>query len=73
MCRSRKFSQRGSNSDIVFLVDEGRREDPNTTTISGPSMAFRWHTNDSPTWNAGLVALDFSGDQDQLLRNPIFL
>ena len=34
---SRKFCQRGSNLDIVFLVDEGR-EDP-STTISGLSMA----------------------------------
>ena len=36
---SRKFCQRGSNSDVfvcVFIVDEGR-EDPNTT-ISWPSL-----------------------------------
>ena len=35
MLRSRKFFQRGSHFDYVFLVDEGR-EDSNTT-ISGPS------------------------------------
>ena len=40
----RKFSQRGSNLDNVFflflfLLDEGRRKDPNTTTISGPFSA----------------------------------
>ena len=33
---SRKFCQRGSNFDNVFLVDEGR-EDQNTT-ISGVSL-----------------------------------
>ena len=42
---SRKFCQRGSNFDKVFLVDEGR-EDP-STTIRGPSSArqrnaIRW-------------------------------
>ena len=67
---SRKFCQRGSNFDNVFLffflhvIDEGR-EDPNTT-ISGPSsarqrnaikMAFHWRADDGPTLNAGLVAL----------------
>ena len=65
---SRKFFQRGSNSDnvffFVFLVAEGK-EDPNTTK-SGPSsarqrsatlMAFRWRADDGPTLNAGLVAL----------------
>ena len=29
---SRKFSQRGSNLDKVFIVDEGR-EDPNTIPL----------------------------------------
>ena len=56
---SRKFCQRGSNYDKFFLVNEGR-EDPNTTN-SGPSsarqqnaikMAFRWRTDDGPTFNA---------------------
>ena len=41
------------------LVDEERREDPNNNK-SGPSWAhqhtFRWRDDDSPTWNAGLVA-----------------
>ena len=49
-----------------FLVDEGRIEDPNITTISGPSlarkrnaikMAFRWRTDNDPKWNTGFVAL----------------
>ena len=64
---SRKFCQRGSNFNNVvffFLADEGW-EDPNTT-ISGPSsarqqnaieMAFRWHADNDPPLNAGLVAL----------------
>ena len=33
MCGSRKFCQRGSNFDNVFLVDEGRAGP--STTISG--------------------------------------
>ena len=61
MWGSRKYCQRGSNSDI-FLVDAGR-EDQNTTK-SGPSsscqrsaieMAFHWHADDGPTLNADLV------------------
>ena len=74
---SRKFCQRGSNFDNVFLfflhvIDEGR-EDP-ITTISGLSsarqrnaikMAFHWRADDGPTLNAGLVALYFLGDPDQ--------
>ena len=36
MLGSRKFCQKGSNFDNVFLVEE--REDPNTTII-GPSLA----------------------------------
>ena len=54
---SRKFNQRGSNSDNVFLVDE-RRGDPNTTksgAIIGPPAKRR--RNEGPTLNAGLVAL----------------
>ena len=54
---SRKLSQRGSNSDNAFfcLVDEGRRENPNTTHyykwaiigppakrhLNGVSLAYR--------------------------------
>ena len=61
---SRKFCQRGSNFDNIFLIDEGR-EDLNTT-ISRPSsarqenavlMVFHWLTDDGPTLNDGLVAL----------------
>ena len=58
---SRKFSQRGFNSDkdffLCFLVDEGK-EDPNSTK-AGHHMAFRWRADNSPTLNAGLVALGF--------------
>ena len=44
VCGSRKFSQSGSNTDefffvCFFLADEGRRKDPNTHTIRGPSSA----------------------------------
>ena len=37
---SRKFCQRGPNSDNFFLVDDGRTEDPyRYNTKSGPSSA----------------------------------
>ena len=38
-------------------------------------MAFRWHANDGPTLNAGLVAATFQGGGSGpvLLENPIFL
>ena len=61
---SRKFCQRGSKFDNIFLIDKGI-EDTNTA-INGPSsarqrnaikMAFRWRADDGPTLNAGLVAL----------------
>ena len=39
MCGSRKFCQKGSNSDIFSLVDEGRK-DPNDTK-SGSSSALQ--------------------------------
>ena len=54
---SRKFCQRGSTFDTVFLADEGK-EDPNTT-INGTSsarqrnaieMAFRWRADDGLQW-----------------------
>ena len=48
---------------IYFLIEEGR-EDPKST-ISGPSSALRWHTDDDPTLVACLVALWFSGDLDK--------
>ena len=62
---SRKFCQRGSNSDNVFiLVNEGR-VDPKyhlKRAILGPPakrhlMAFRWRADDGPTLNSGMVAL----------------
>ena len=61
---SRKFCQRGSKFDNLFLVDEGI-EDPHTA-INGSSlasqgnaieMAFCWRADYGPTLNAGLVAL----------------
>ena len=61
LARIQKVLSEGSNFDNVFLFlfflkfDEGRK-DPNTT-VSGPSTAFRWRADDSPTLNAGLVAL----------------
>ena len=61
MCGSRKFCQRGSNSDVFFfflLVDEGK-EDPNTT-VCGPSSA-----DGNPTLNAGLVVCNFPWDPEQ--------
>ena len=73
---SRNFCQSGSNFDTVFLcvlVDE-RRDDQNTRTKSGLSlarqqntiyMAFCWHPDDGLALNSGLVALRFSGDPDQ--------
>ena len=37
-------------------------------------MAFRWHADNGPTLNAGLVALLFlRGSSPVLLRNPISL
>ena len=60
---SRKFCQRGSKFDNIFLVDEGK-EDPNTAinrhhrpASETPLLAFRWRADDGQTLNAGLVAL----------------
>ena len=61
---SRKFWQRGSNSDVFFFFffffDEGK-EDPNSTKTGHNRPAnetpFRWRADDDPTLNAGLVAL----------------
>ena len=36
-------------------------------------MAFRWRANNSPTWNADLLALWFSGDPDQCCLETISL
>ena len=64
---SRKFYQRGSKFDNVFLlffVDEWRKDQ--NTTKSGPlsarqqnaiRMAFLRRVDDGPKLNAGLVAL----------------
>ena len=56
---SRKFCQRGSNTDNVFLRE--CREDRNATK-SGPSSArqqnaFRWRADDGPPLNSGFVHL----------------
>ena len=49
------------------------REDPNTTIISPPQMAFRWRGDDGPILNAGLVALRFfRGSGPLLLINHDF-
>ena len=57
---SRKFCQRGSNYDnvflLLFLTDEGREEDPNAT-ISGPLSASQLNADGGPRLNAGLVTL----------------
>ena len=61
--RSRKFCQRGSNSDngpalTFLLVDEGR-EDQNPLKAGhhwpDSEMAFRWRADDSPTFVSVLV------------------
>ena len=77
---SRKFCQgRGGGPTLTFFVvvlylTRGR-EDPNTT-INRPSsarqqnaikMSFRWRADDGPTLNAGMVALIFSGDPNQMI------
>ena len=73
---SRKFCQSGSN---FLLVDEGREDQNQITTISVPSlarqrnaieMALRWRADDGQTLNAGFVI--FRGSGPVLLRNPIF-
>ena len=75
---SRKFCQRGSNFDDVFLVDE-EREDPKyhykratiidppaKRHLNGVSLACRrWRADDVSILNASLKALWFSGDPDQ--------
>ena len=72
MLGSRKFCQRGSNSDVFlfFLVYVGREDQNNTK--SGPpsarqqnaiSIAFRWQADGDPTLNA--IAVGFTGNQDQ--------
>ena len=62
---SKKFHQRGPNSDNFFLM---RRENIqiDNCNLNGPSsarqrnviqLAFRWRADDDPTLNAVLVAL----------------
>ena len=58
--RIQKVLSEGSNSDnVLFLVDEGRTEDPYNTKCR-PSSAQQRNADDSPTRNASLVALCFS-------------
>ena len=60
----------------LMFFDEGRER--SSTTISGPSsarqqnaiMAFRWHADDGPTLNAGLVAVIFQGTWTCIARKP---
>ena len=74
-----KFCKSGPNFDYIFLVDEWREDPSNTirepsTACQRNAVAFRWHTDDGPILNAGLVALCFfRGSGPALLRNPIFL
>ena len=56
MWESRKFYQRGSNSDNLFLVDRAIMG----LTVKRYSMLFHWRADDGPTLNAGLVAMRFS-------------
>ena len=60
---SRKFCQRGSNSD--FLVDEGR-EDPNS------AKADHHRTDDRSSFNAGLVTLYFSRDPHKYCLETLY-
>ena len=61
---SRKFGQRGGVEGpnlvtfsyvVVFLVDEGKGG--YNYNFKRSTMTFRWHTDDDPTLNAGLVIL----------------
>ena len=58
---SRKFCQRGSNTDqVFFLVDGMERMESGLTSVSQQNaieMAFRWRADNGPPMNAGLVAL----------------
>ena len=74
---SGKFFQRGSNSDNLYLVDEGREFQK--TTRSGPlsarqrnaiKMAFRWRAYNDPTWNSGLA---FQRIQTSIAKKPYTL
>ena len=58
---------------FVFLVDEGRTEDPYNTKGESSSahqrdaikMAFRWRADDSMTMNLAWLLCYFPGDPDQ--------
>ena len=57
MCRSRKFRQKASNSDVLgfFLVDEGGEKihiKLKVDNLNGVLLTCRW-----PNIDAGLVAL----------------
>ena len=71
---SRKIVREGPTLiTVFFLVDVGRKE-PNTI-ISRPSSARQRNTinvDDGPTFNAGLVALHFSGDPDQYCQENLY-
>ena len=62
---SKKFCQKGSKFDNVFLnlVDEGvhvlyhYNRSSSARRRNAIYMAFGWRANDGPTLNAGLVAL----------------
>ena len=68
---SRKFCQRGSNFDDVFVLDEAR-EDPNTTIVGAiigpPAKPMMAQYIDC--WLGGFVI--FRGSETVLLRDPIF-
>ena len=62
---SRKFCQRGYNTDNVFFLVDGMERGSNDTK-SGPSsarqrnaieMEFRWRADNGPPLNVGFVAL----------------
>ena len=58
---SRKFCQRGSSFDKVFLVYEGRED----------TAGHHRPASDGPALNSGLAAFGFSwGSRPVLLKNP---
>ena len=69
----RYFCQRGSNTDNIFKLIRGERNQiPPQIPLKAIEMAFHWHADDGPTLNAGLVALwFFRGSGPVLLRSPI--
>ena len=76
---SRKFCQRGSNLDNVFLVWWGRNY-PNTT-ISGPSSAtskphFKWRFTGIPimakNWKLAWSLYDFKGIRTSIAKKKLY-